>query len=297
MGAIAALGTSVFWALSSIFFTLGGKQVGSVIVNRIRIVFAVLLVMLAHLVTQGALIPLGAGWDRWFWLGLSGIAGLVLGDSFTFQAYVLVGTRIGTLLMALAPVIGTLIAWIFLHETLTLLQLGGISLAILGIALVVLEKGNGNGSDHDKKKYAVGILCGLLGAFGQASGLVLAKMGLVGDFPAISGVVIRMLTAMIFIWAAAVVLRQVGSTIEAGRSLSALRPIAIGSVVGPFFGVWCSLIAVQLTFVGIASTLMALTPIIVLPITKWVFKEQVTSRAVLGTVVALVGVSVIFLST
>jgi drug/metabolite transporter (DMT)-like permease len=57
------------------------------------------------------------------------------------------------------------------------------------------------------------------------------------------------------------------------------------------------LVAVQLTFVGIASTLMALTPIIILPISKWVFKEQVTRRAVIGTLVCLVGVVVIITTT
>jgi drug/metabolite transporter (DMT)-like permease len=297
MGAIAALMTSVCWAGSSIFFTLGGKEVGSVMVNRIRIVFALLLVMLAHQVTRGAPFPLDAGWDRWFWLGLSGMAGLVLGDSFMFQAYVLVGTRIGTLLMAFAPVIGALIAWVFLDEKLTPFQIGGIGLAITGIALVVLEKRNGGDSKHDLRRYILGMLCGLGGALGQASGLVLAKKGLAGNFPPISGVVIRMLIAMIAIWAVAVVFRQVGRTLQASKNRQALRPIVLGSVVGPFMGVWFSLIAVQLTLVGIASTLMAMTPILVLPLSKWVFKEEVTPRAIAGTVVALTGVAVIFLTT
>ena len=118
-----------------------------------------------------------------------------------------------------------------------------------------------------------------------------------GDFPAISGVVIRMLTAMVAIWAVTIVFRQVGRTFQASRNRQALQPIVLGTVVGPFMGVWFSLVAVQLTLVGIASTLMAMTPILVLPISKWVFKEEVTRRAVAGTVVALTGVAIIFLTT
>lgn len=296
MGELAGLATSLFWALSSVFFTRSGRQVGSVNVNRIRLVLAVALIMLAHWITQGAPLPVNAAPERWLWLGLSGFAGLVLGDSFLFQAYVLVGNRLGTLLLALSPVIGALIAWIFLGERLAAVQVGGILLSLAGVALVVLKGQDRNGAPHDRRRYALGILCGLGGAAGQATGLVLAKKGLAGDFPAISGVAIRMLVAMVVIWAAALVLGQLRSTLEAGRNPVALGAIGVGAVVGPFIGVWLSLVAVQLTYVGIASTLTSLAPIFVLPISKFVFKESVNRWAVLGTLVALSGVAIIFLS-
>ncbi len=296
MGELAALLTAFCWAGSSIFFTMGGKEVGSVIVNRMRLVFAVILVLLAHWITQGTLLPVNAGWQRWMWLGLSGFAGLVLGDSFLFQAYILIGTRISMLLMAFAPVIGVIIAWLFLGETLSVLQIGGICLAVAGIAAVVMERRNGQGH-HDLKHYILGILCGFGGAMGQAVGLVLAKKGLQGNFPAISGVAIRMLVSMISIWAVALSMGQIRRTIACYSNLKAVRAVALGSFVGPFLGVWFSLIGVQLTKVGIASTLNALTPIILLPIVKWGFKEQVSWRAVVGTVVTLIGVSVIILTT
>ncbi|MDD5370097.1 MAG: DMT family transporter [Anaerolineaceae bacterium] len=296
MGELAAIITACCWAMSSVFFTTGGKEVGSIMVNRIRLIFAVSLVMVAHLVLLGSLLPVNAGWERWMWLGLSGFIGLVLGDSFLFQAYVLIGTRISTLLMSFAPVIGAFIAWIFLKESLTPLQILGVALAIAGIALVVLEKPNGDGS-HDIRKYGIGILCGLGGAAGQAGGLVLAKQGLIGDFPAVSGVAIRMLVAMLAIWGLTLISGQFSKTMTAFQNKRAVHNVAAGSFVGPFIGVWLSLVAVQLTFVGIASTLMALTPIIILPVSKWVFKEQVTRRAVIGTLVCLVGVAVIITTT
>jgi drug/metabolite transporter (DMT)-like permease len=295
MGELAGLLTSFFWSLSSVFFTKGGRQIGSINVNRIRLVFAVLLVMLAHQVTQGSLIPLHADAQRWLWLGLSGFAGLVLGDSFTFQAYVMVGNRLGTLMSALSPVIGALIAWIFLGEKLALIQVGGILLSISGVILVVLKCRDGNGVTHDRRRFALGILCGLGGAIGQATGLVLAKKGLAGDFPAVSGLVMRMLVSLVLIWLVAVFMGQIRSTLEAARNPIALRAIAAGAVVGPFIGVWLSLLAVQLTYVGVASTLTSLAPIFVLPINKFVFKEEVTRWAVIGTLIALSGVAVLFL--
>ena len=59
---------------------------------------------------------------------------------------------------------------------------------------------------------------------------------------------------------------------------------------------WCSLIATQSGMFGIVSTLMELTSIFVLPIVYFVFKENVTRRAVVGTVTALLAVSVLMLS-
>ncbi len=296
MGEIAALLTAVCWAVTSLFTTSAGRRVGSAAVNRMRLVFAVGLLFLAHFLFLGRLLPTNATLDRWFWLGASGVAGLVLGDSFLFQSYVMIGPRLGTLIMAIVPVFSAIIAWLFLGETLNLLEISGISLAISGIVMVVLERGNGGGNGKDKRHYFLGVLSGLVASIGQATGLVLSKKGLEGGYPVLSGVLIRMIVALVVLWLVAFALRQGGVTFRRvlGDRL-ALRSIFFGSISGPFIGVWLSLVAVQAAFVGIASTLMALTPVIMLPIVYWVYKESVSRWAILGTVVALSGVTLIFL--
>jgi len=295
MGEVAALLTAVCWAVTSIFTTSAGRRVGSVAVNRMRLVFGVLLLMLTHLVFYGRPLPSGAGLERWFWLGASGVVGLVLGDSFLFQSYVMIGPRLGTLIMALVPVFSAVIAWLFLGEALTLLEITGILLAVGGIIVVVLERGNG-GAGKDERNYVLGVLAGLGGALGQAGGLVLSKKGLEGNFSALSGVLMRMIVALAVIWLIAFALRQARVTLRrVWKDRYALRTIFYGSVTGPFLGVWLSLVAVQVAFVGIASTLMALTPVIMLPIVHWVYKESASRRAILGTAIALAGVAIIFL--
>lgn len=295
MGEIAALLTAVCWAVTSLFTTSAGRRVGSVVVNRMRLLFAVLLLLLAHFVFFGRLLPTGAGLERWFWMGASGVVGLVLGDSFLFQSYVMIGPRLGTLIMATVPVFSAIIAWLFLGESLSLPEVSGILLAVGGIILVVLERSNG--APKDRRNYVLGVLAGIGGALGQAGGLVLSKKGLEGDFPALSGVLMRMMVAMVILWLIAFVLRQGRATVQkVAADRVALRAIFYGSITGPFIGVWLSLVAVQAAFVGIASTLMALTPVIMLPAVRWVYQERVSRRAVLGTAVALAGVAVIFLA-
>jgi drug/metabolite transporter (DMT)-like permease len=159
----------------------------------------------------------------------------------------------------------------------------------------VLEGQNHN-SPQDRRKYLLGILCGIGGALGQAVGLILAKKGLAGDFPAISGVLIRMVVAMIIMWVLALVTGQAGKSIrKIWADRRALGLTGGGAVFGPFIGVWLSLVAVQASYVGVASTLMALTPIILLPILYFGYKEKIGSRAIIGTVISLVGVALLFL--
>jgi drug/metabolite transporter (DMT)-like permease len=142
----------------------------------------------------------------------------------------------------------------------------------------------------------VGILLGAGGALGQASGLVLAKQGLAGDFPSLSAALIRMVTAAVVIWAFTLVQGRVKAVLGALGDRKALVPIVGGALTGPFAGVWLSMVAVQHAPVGIASTLMAMSPIMLIPLSYWVLRERVSLRAVAGTAVALVGATIIFLT-
>ena len=298
MGELAALATAFCWAFSSIFFTSSSKEAGAIPVNRIRLVFAVLLLLVFHTLITGHPLPLDAEPFRWIWLGLSGIVGLVLGDTLLFQAYYLIGNRLGTLIMSGVPVISSLAAWLWLGENLSLRSIAGIAVCTGGIMVVVMEHtpANGNDTHHQKRQYILGVLCAIGGAIGQAGGLVLAKKGLADNFPSISGVIIRMVTAMAFMWVITFFMGQVKETLRKTLNNSRLiLRIAGGTVIGPFLGVWLSQIAVQRTYVGIASTLMAVTPIVVLPISKFYYKEKISYRAVIGTVIALVGVAIIFI--
>ena len=67
------------------------------------------------------------------------------------------------------------------------------------------------------------------------------------------------------------------------------------TIFGPFVGVGASLLAVQYTAAGIASTLMALTPIIIILPAYWIFKQPITAKSLLGAIISVIGVSLFFL--
>ena len=299
LGQIAGLATSVCWSFTSIFFTLSGRIVGSPVVNRTRLVFALLMVGALHWVMEGQPLPFDAAPERWGWLALSGFIGFVFGDACLFQAFVMIGPRLSMLLMALNPVIGAFLAWVLLGETLKSVELVGIALAISGVAWVVMDRKNGeeHRANGTLRSYILGVVFGLGGALGQAGGLVASKQGLEGDFPALSGNMIRLVAATLMIWGFAVVQGHARPTVTALREQPhAIRFILAGAVAGPFIGVTFSLIAVQNAPVGIASTLMSLTPIILLPLAYVFFKEPITRRAISGTLLAFAGITILFLA-
>lgn len=296
MGEIAAVATALIWAISSIFHTYAGRRVGAPVLNRLRLVLAVIWITLVHWLLRGRPLPLDAEPQRWLWLGLSGIAGLVLGDLALFQGFVLIGPRLTTLIMSGAPMLGAVLAWLLLGEALRPGQIFGIFLTLIGIAVVVLERNpNGPSVAAGRNSYLLGLLAAFGGAVGQAIGLILSKQGLADGFPTISGVSIRMLVAMLTLWIVTLVTGKTRQTLAATRDRRALGSMVIGSILGPFVGVWLSLISVQLSPVGVASTLQAINPIFLLPIGAWVFHEKVSPRAVIGTLISLSGVGALFL--
>ncbi|MFQ5945726.1 MAG: DMT family transporter [Anaerolineae bacterium] len=295
LGEFAALGTSVSWTATATFFALAGGRVGSVVVNRVRLVFGAAFLVTAHWVLTGAPVPFGAEPFRWAWLGASGVVGLVIGDAFLFQAFVWIGARLSMLMMSLVPVFGAVLAWLFLGEELTGGQAAGVVLTISGVGWVVLA-GRSGSKREDRPQLLLGVAFGLGAALAQALGLIGAKEGLAGDFSPLSGTLIRVLAGMGVLWAITILQRQAAPTVR--RVLierRALWHIVGGSFFGPFVGVTLSLAAVQATEVGVASTLMSLPPVFLLPVGYVVFGERFGWQALAGTALALVGVAVLFL--
>ncbi len=295
IGELAALATSVAWSGTSVLFTRATQQVGSIIVNRIRVVLGLVFLMLLNWAFYGYLLPFDAGSDRWIWLALSGAIGYALGDVFLFQSFLCIGAQRGMLMMSLAPLMSAGLAWIFFCEILSGIQMLGVMVTLAGVAWVILRQHNGKPSQGCSSLQ--GVLFGLGAATGQAVGFVLSKQGLADNFSPIAGNSIRMLAAVLVLWALAGLQGKARETIESMRAKPRVFGwLTIAAFTGPVLGATLSLFALQHTPVGIASTLIALPPVFLLPIEWLVFKEKFDWSAVLGTLVAIGGVALLFLA-
>ena len=297
-GELAAVGTSIAYSVGSSLFTIAGRSVGTGLLNRVRLALALVLTMLLHLVLTGSLFPVNIPADKIAWMAGSGLVGFVLGDALLFQGFVLVGPRLSMLVFSLAPVLSAVMAWVFLHEGLSLIEITGIAVTMLGIAIVVSkppETPQGETLQKDRRQYVSGLLFALGGAVGQAGGSLLAKIGLAGGMPAISGNAIRLAAAVILVRLVAIFQGQLVSSYRTMRQHRRIQLyVLIASIAGPVVGVWLALTSFQLAPLGVVTTLQSLAPIFLIPIGFFVFKERITRRSVLGTLIAIAGSVLLF---
>jgi drug/metabolite transporter (DMT)-like permease len=292
-GEMAAVATAMCWTLTAIAFESAGRRIGSLAVNQIRLLIALALLCGLGWARRGLVLPTDATAHNWLWLSLSGLVGFTIGDLCLFRALVVVGSRVSTLLMALVPPVTAAIGWAFLDEIPAPLKLGGMALTLTGIVIVVLER-TPDTSGARRMLPAGGLLLGIGGALGQAVGLVLSKHGM-GSYDAFAATQIRIIAG---IAGFSVIFLFIGwwpKVIAAVRDAHAMKGTALGAFFGPFLGVSLSLIAVKHTQAGIAATLMALAPVLILVPTVLVQKQRVSARAVIGAVLAVAGSAILFL--
>jgi drug/metabolite transporter (DMT)-like permease len=288
IGEIVSLFTALCWTFSAIYFEKAGRRIGSLSVNIIRIFLGVIFLGMATYFTRGMFFPTDATAYNWFWLGLSGIVGFFLGDLFLFKSYTIIGSRTSQLVMSLAPMITAIIGWFFLHEILSIKSILGIIVSVAGIMIAVAGK---------KLKLNVpirGFLYALGGAMGQAVGLILSKKGM-GNYDAIAATQIRAIVGFAAFAILVTVMKRWRRVLVTTTDKASMKATTIGAIFGPFIGVSLSLYAVQHTETGIASALMALTPIFIIVPSAIMFKEKITARQVTGAVISIIGATIFFL--
>lgn len=293
MGELFALFTAFLWSGSSIAFTEASKRIGSVQLNVNRMFIAALYLSLTILFFN---LSTQVSFEQFGYLFISGFIGLVFGDSFLFKAYQLIGARLSMLLMSLVPAISGLLAFLFLDESLSTIDLIAISVTIFGISIALVER---EPSISAKSKInLIGILFGFLAAVGQAAGLIFAKSAFaVGELNAFLASLIRLLTAAIILLGIAIIIKKYKNPIKIYRAdKKALTFTSIGAFLGPYLGITMSLLAVANAKVGIASTIMATVPVVMLPMVRIIYKNKLSVKAILGAVLAVMGVAILFLN-
>ncbi len=291
-GELSAIITVFLWSASSMIFTSAALKVGAMQVNISRLVIGMAFLWITILFLG---ISFSLSWAQIMYLSLSSLVGLVFGDTFLFKAFELIGARLSMLIMSLAPAIAALLAYIFLHETISVPGLIGMAMTLSGIIYVVYENPEENRQSpplHSSR----GALYGLLGALGQGGGLVLAKLAF--DDGEIHGLVASSVRTTVAVLCLAPLLWFTGRlrnpVMTFRQNPPAFRAVLAGSIAGPYLGITFSLIAIMHTEVGIASTIMAMVPVLLLPMERIFHKRPMTWRSSLGTIWAVSGVAVLF---
>ena len=295
-GQLAALGTATFWAFAALSFDAAARRMGALSLSLIRLVIAFGFLCLTAWAMRGLPLPTDASPHAWTWLAVSGLVGFTFGDFCLFRAYVLIGPRLSLLMMALAPPLTAVIGWLLLGETLGGRDLLGMALTVGGIAWAVLERNPGDpekGSAASRPSLS-GLAMGFGGALGQAGGLVLSKLGM-GSYDAVAATQVRVLAGILGYGLLFLPLHWWLRVGDALRDRRALGFAAVGAFFGPFLGVSLSLFAVRRIPAGVAASIMALTPILIIPLVVLTRRERVGLGGIAGALVAVGGVALLFL--
>jgi len=298
-GELIALLTAICWTVTALAFQQATRRAGSLSVNIIRLLIAFVFFMVASAFLHGNFFPSGASQFNWVWLSLSGIIGLVFGDYFLFKSYEYISARISMLVFSLSPPIAAIISWFALGETMSLKAIFAMIITLSGIVLVVINKKKYKDKKDGKKNNLQfsfpikGLLFAFIGTIGQSAGLVLSKYG-IGDYDVFAATQIRIIAGTTGFIILISVIKRWPRVKAAATDPKAMKFIGIGAFFGPFIGVYLSLLAVTYTTIGIASTIMAIIPVLIIPPVIFLYKEKVTLKEFIGAIIVVCGVALFF---
>lgn len=307
-GEIIALIVAISWTATALFADVASHRLGSLPLNLIRMALSWLFLTAMLWMVTGAPYPLYASGKAWFWLALSGLVGYVFGDWCLFNSYIVFGSRYGQLFMTLAPPMAGIAGWLMLGESMSWHSWLAMAVTLTGIAISILARG-GESHKLTLKLPLKGVLFGIGAGVGQGVGLVLSKIGLdhyalsipsgapqsVSSMMPFAGTYIRAVAGFVGFFFLLVMTKQLPLVGKAFHDSKGMLYATLTTFFGPFLGVSLSLMAVQYAKAGIASTLMALTPVLIIVPYALIHKQKISFKEVVGTMVTMVGVALFFL--
>ncbi|WP_075072214.1 DMT family transporter [Longilinea arvoryzae] len=294
LGEILVLLTALLWAGSSIIYSRVGKFIPPLELNFLKGIGALVLVAITLLALGEAtsvLTPTALAL-----LLASGMLGIGLGDTAYMEALRTIGARQASLIKTLAPPTAGLLGWLFMGERLSVSAWGGIALIAAGVAWVISE--HSSAAEQETLPRALrlrGILAGVIAALTEAGGVVLSRAALT-------------LTPVTPLWGTGLRLAA-GTAVAGGLLILRRQPIGnwlrlpqaprLGGLAfaafffGTFIGIWLQHAALRTVQAGVAQTLVATSPLFVLPMAG-LMGEKISPRAVFGALLALGGVALLF---
>jgi len=284
VGEIASLAAALCWAIGLNLFLRDVTEIGARAVNLFKGVIGTALFLICVVVVGTEPVPFRAQVS----LALSGVVGLALGDTLLFRALGLMGAHRTALFAMLGPVMTAVGGFLLLGETLGVQQVAGVLLAAAGVTMVVYFRGRAPSGPVP----LAGILCGVLAAVCQAGGVLFAKHGL-REAGALTGTTLRLASATAVLCIVAALRRDLMPDLRRLVRVPVLRRLVPGAFIGTFGGLWLMLLGIKHTESAVASALHSMTPLFTLPIALFWLRDRLGPMAVIGSFVAVAGVTVL----
>ena len=287
-----ALLAAACWAFGSLLSAQAATHLGAFAFNRYRMLVAMLLLWGISLLTEG--------WrtldsDSILLLTVSGVIGIVIGDTALFAAMNRLGPRRAGVLFATHALFSVVLAYFWLGETLWGLTLVGSSMLMGGVMIAILF-GKRRAEQHiwETNQYglASGIALGLLAAFCQAVSTLMLKPLMLSAIDAIAASAVRMssgflLHLLIFLLGFQVARSHLPMTARI------LWLVIINASLSMVLGMTLILQALKYGDAGMVAMLSSISPVLVLPMLWLVYKRTPAWGAWLGALCTVLGTMLI----
>ena len=303
LGELSALAAAATWAIGSLLFARIGKRVSPGAMNLGKCLAAAVLLSLVRVALAPSIGPIRLSGAIVLPLAVSGLVGLTIGDTAYFGAIAALGVPRAILILSSAPVFAALGGVLFLGERVGGREAGGIALTLAGIALVVAARSpvalvSGApgalaeaGTAEARRRIRRGIALGVVAAMGQAGGNLLARRAMSLGIDPLGAAATRLVAGVLGLVVSALVLGHAGPWVRELREGRAWAKVAGASLIGTFGGIWLSQLALaNCSSTGVATTLLATSPMFALPLAHFAGHERITSRGIAGTLIAIGGV-------
>ncbi len=288
---LAALGTATCWATTGILASDAIRSLGAFHFNLIR--QGLVTVLLAAVVLASGALAL-PGWQTALVLALSGVVGILMGDTLNFAAVGRLGPRRAGAVFALNAPMAAVLGWLVLGERLGWRAGLGIAVTVAGVALAILGRPAEGAHRFEQVRGGLraGLLFGLGAALGQAAGALMARPIMAGGLDPYVGSLIRVgASGLAMGMLAALPLapprpRNVPPRVLALTALTAL--------IGLLLGMTLFLFALQGPQTGIIATLSATSPVIILPLLWLRTGQRPSGKSWAGAALAVSGLALIF---
>jgi drug/metabolite transporter (DMT)-like permease len=288
---LAALGTATCWATTGLIASDAIRALGAFHFNLIRQVFVTLILGGVVLASGTLALP---GWEGLVVLAVSGVVGILLGDTLNFAAVGRLGPRRAGAVFALNAPMAAVLGWLILGERLGAQAWTGVAVTVAGVALAILGR-PASGAHRLEQVWGglgVGVLFGLGAALGQAAGTLIARPFMAGGLDPYVGSLIRVGASGLAMGVLAALPFAPPRPREVSGKVLALT--AATALIGLFLGMTLFLYALQGSQTGIIATLSATSPVIILPLLWLRTGQRPTATSWAGAALAVLGLALIF---
>lgn len=287
LGASAALGSALCWAISAILFRRLGDHMSAAAMTFCKgVIASITLLLLVLLVALPAGLQSGS-WQSMLLLAISGIAGISLGDTLYFATLTRLGPRITLILGTLIPVITALAAALIFNESPPAEAWGSLAFILAGIAWVLWLR---TPADGQQRQLGSGLLLATGFIIANCIGILLTRSG-VSHTGTLEATLYREVAATFTLGLWGVAAAQVSGWVRplADRRLHA--PLLIAALVGTLLGTWLSVVGLKYTWTAVAATLNATSPLFIIPLTFIMHKEPIEGRVIIGASLSVAGIA------